>query len=241
NYDDQIYTSPPSVSWVGLSPANNSVVSGTITLEIDISEDIGIYIAILSVNFDDYILEDSNNDRKYIFNYDTMNSFDGKTYFIVEAWDYEGHLTSSLLILEIDNIATGEPPIISIIQPHNDETISGQYTIQVSVQDDIGVKAVTMKINNYESLVMKLNSQTNYYEYQLDTTKYDNGQYTLSITALDDDDNTHRVTEYITINISNEDENGSNTIKLPGFNYILTIASLIPVSLIIYLGKKRRR
>ena len=237
NYDDLLYDTPASLSWVSPTPPNNTIVHDSIKLAADIYDDIGVFAVILSINFVEFYLEDIDDDGVYLFDYNTLNSIDGKTYIKIETWDFEGHLTSSLMIYEVDNMSEGEPPSIIFVELAEGETISGQFMIKAEITDDIGIKAVTLEIHGHVSYVMELNPENNLYEYELDTTKLENDYYTLSITAIDYDENTHY--ETVTINLYIDNDENQNTIAVPGFTYLIAIFAIIPVSLAIVYRRRR--
>ena len=203
NYDDSIYLDAAFVEWIAPTPANDSDISGTISININTTDDVGIYLVVLWVNFGGYILDDPDEDGVYIKDYDTSFNFEGPMVIIAEVWDNEGHYTSIVRYFNVDNFPSGGPPTVTVISPTTSETIYGNYLVEATVVDDVGIKAVTLKVDDRSPLVMTYNATSNNYEILYNTMQVSDGGHIFAITAIDDDENTHIITVAVNVIVDN--------------------------------------
>ncbi|MHA1304126.1 MAG: Ig-like domain-containing protein, partial [Candidatus Heimdallarchaeaceae archaeon] len=202
NYDDAIYVEPATITWTSTTPADGSSVSDNITIEVEVTDDIGVFLVVLWVNFGGWILEDPDADGIYSKEIDTTYYFEGPMEVIIEVWDMEGHYSSVSRSFTVDNIPSGDAPILKIISPVDGETVSGKILVQADVTDDVGLKSVTLTVDTRTPLLMSYNETSGYYEYWYDTNQLSNAYHTFTVTAIDEDENTHVVSQSVTVSVT---------------------------------------
>ena len=89
------------------------------------------------------------------------------------------------------------PPVVTITNPTDGQTVSGTVTIQIDASDDNGVSRVELYIDN----VLTATLTAAPYTYQWNTTTALNGSHTLRSTAYDTANQT--ADDQITVNINN--------------------------------------
>jgi hypothetical protein len=97
------------------------------------------------------------------------------------------------------------PPTVSITAPANGATVNGQLTVSANATDNVGVKQVVFTVSNGTSVT----DASAPYSTALDTTKMNNGSYTLTATAYDAVGN--KATQSVTVTVKN-----TATTQLPG-------------------------
>jgi hypothetical protein len=201
NYDDGTYTEGPIIN---LLSWKNTTVNGTHTVQVEITDDVGLFAAVLTRDGAVWLLNDSNSDDIFEFNWYTLGELEGsRHFFTITAWDMDGHKTIYGYWLDVDNIPIGNAPTLEIISPGSDgETLSGMYTFQVKAIDDHGISSVEMQIDKRASYNMSYNELTGYYEKTHDLSEEVNGERVLYITVIDIDENQHTVTENVTFTVT---------------------------------------
>ncbi|UOE96809.1 PQQ-binding-like beta-propeller repeat protein [Fervidobacterium islandicum] len=148
-------------------------VSGTITIDITASDD----------NLDkvEYYLNSSKIGEKksgpFSISIDTAKYPDGAYTFKAKAYDKAGNSSEASISFMIDN----NPPSVSIKSLTSEAYISGTKNIEVSAEDGNGIKKVELYLNNNK--VGEATSSP--YIFNLNTSGYSNGQYTLKAVAYD--------------------------------------------------------
>ncbi len=196
NYDDGTFTHGPKID---LESAVNTTVNGTHVVKANVTDDVGLFAVVLTRDGAVWLLNDTNNDDIYEFNWYTMGELEGTThYFTITAWDMDGHKTIYGYWLEVDNVPKGNPPTVTFMSPSSvNETLTGMYTFTVKVIDDHGVSSVKMQIDDGASYAMSFNPSTGNYEKAHNLSKELNGYRELRVTVIDVDENQHTVTDSI--------------------------------------------
>ncbi|MFX1511537.1 MAG: hypothetical protein ACFFCQ_03020 [Promethearchaeota archaeon] len=189
NYDEIICSDP----LITLLSAENTAVSGTHTVEFEVTDDIGVFAVVLTIDGSGWILEDENNDDIYEFNWETLDETENSIhYFTVTVWDMDGHKVIYDFWLQVDNILTGNPPTGSIISPSvSNQILTGMHTFKVSTTDDIGILSVMMRIDERADLIMDYNATSGLYERTYYVSSLSNGEHWLYVTITDKDENQH--------------------------------------------------
>ncbi|MFC2146521.1 Ig-like domain-containing protein, partial [Acidobacteriota bacterium] len=89
------------------------------------------------------------------------------------------------------------PPVVTITNPTDGQTVSGTVTIQIDASDDNGISRVEIYIDS----VLTTTLTAAPYTYQWDTTTATNGSHTLRSTAYDTANQT--ADDQVTVNVSN--------------------------------------
>lgn len=189
NYDETI-TDPSTIE---LLSAENESVYGTHTIQVKVTDDIGIFAVALTRDATAFLLTDPDTDDIYEFEWNTLGESENSIHFFtITVWDMDGHKVIYGFWLQVDNIRPGNPPSIEIISPSTEnETLTGFFTFQVKVTDDQGIESVKMQIGQGPTYTMDFNPSTTYYEYTHDITTEVNGYRILNITVVDIDENQH--------------------------------------------------
>ena len=92
-------------------------------------------------------------------------------------------------------------PVASITSPSNNATISGVISVSISASDNVGVSKVELYINGN----LYASDSSSPYTFSWDTTKYANGNYTLTATAYDGSGNVGQ-SATVTVTVLNQQD-----------------------------------
>jgi len=122
-------TTKPNV--IITSPANNSTVSGTVTVKATATDN----VEVVKIEFyidGQKVGEDTSSPYEYSWNTDTLTF--GSTHTIqAKAYDNAGNVGESPVITV--TIGDSNKPEVTITNPHNGDTVSGTVTIQAQVTE----------------------------------------------------------------------------------------------------------
>jgi len=166
------------------NPQNGQTVSGTVLIQVSVvdkSSGKKIAKAPSGINKVEFYIDgvkvDEDTSFPYEYSWNTTNYSDGYHTIMVKAFDIAGNSSSTSINVNLDNT----PPQIYIINPHNEDTVSGIVTIQAQASDNVGVSKVEFYI--YNTKVGE--DTTSPYEYSWNTTKYSRGTYIVTAKAYD--------------------------------------------------------
>ena len=199
NYDEAATAAPI----IDLLSTENDTVYGTHTIQIEVTDDVEVFAVVLTRDFTAFLLNDSDSDDIYEFNWNTLGEIENSIhYFTITVWDMDGHKVIYDFYLQVDNLRPGTPPTVTIISPSAaGQTLTGSYTFEVEVTDDLGIQSVKMQIDQGAMYSMTYNPTTGYYERTHDLTNEINGDRILNITVIDIDENQHTEHEKITFTV----------------------------------------
>ena len=94
-----------------------------------------------------------------------------------------------------------EKPTVEILSPKDGETVSGKVTIKIHASDNVGVKKLNLIISDsgHEVIVDKKKYHETYWEYTWDTSNLEKGEYTIHVTAEDEEGNADGVEIEVTV------------------------------------------
>ncbi|RLF98005.1 hypothetical protein DRN58_07780, partial [Thermococci archaeon] len=94
-----------------------------------------------------------------------------------------------------------EKPTVEILSPKDGETVSGKVTIKIHASDNVGVKKLNLIISDsgHEVIVDKKKYHETYWEYTWDTSNLEKGEYTIHVTAEDEEGNADGVKIEVTV------------------------------------------
>ena len=194
NFNDT-FTIKPTIDWIGDTPVNNSLVSGTVQVQVNLTDDIGVFAAVFTLDNTEYVFDDSFKESEgvYQFEWNTLQEREGSVHLItIELWDMEGHKTTEYYTYEVDNIPLGEAPIIEFVSPSEAGLLlEGLYIFEFNVTDDVGISAVSAKIDDRTFNDVYMNLSTGLYEYQYNVSSLTNGTHSLTVQVIDLDENQH--------------------------------------------------
>lgn len=162
-----------------ISPADNSQVTATITIEADVSDDIGVTMVDFLV---DGTVVAGDSTAPYMINYDTSQLAQGSSHVITaNAYDAASNMGSSdpvnILIKDLT------PPVVSLTAPAPNAYITGTVTMAADASDNVGVLKVDFMVdgNVYGS------DATMPYSFDLNTSAFLQGtNHSISAYAYDE-------------------------------------------------------
>jgi hypothetical protein len=173
----------PSVSIT--SPADNSSQTGTITVAVSASDNVGVD------HVDFYVggtLKQSLTGSPYNFSLNTGDYTNGSYTLTAKAYDAAGNEQSASITVTINNITTPPPdttpPTVSISSPAANSTfnITGSaFSINATAGDNIGVT----KVEFYVDGSLKGTDSTGPYSLSLSPGSLGGGNHTLTVKAYD--------------------------------------------------------
>jgi hypothetical protein len=190
-------TQSPTVSIS--SPTNNVTVSGTINIDADATDDVGVVRV-------SYFLDGSStafsNDSTapYSSSWVSTTVANGTHTIRAVAIDAAGNTaTSDPITVNVQNVTPDTTnPTTQITAPANNATVYGTITINSSASDNVGVTKVDLIIDGFTAAT----DLTSPYSFQLDTAILSEGNHTITTRAYDAASNI-QVSTPVTINVDN--------------------------------------
>jgi hypothetical protein len=169
-------TTPPTVSFS--SPTNGATVSGTITVQINASDNVGVAAVSLYLNG---ALLSTKTAAPYTFSLDTTRFANGSYTLRAVAADAAGNTAGAQISLSINNAPDTTPPTIRITSPVNGARVNGTISVAVATSDDRGVVRVELYVNGR----LTATSTSAPFTLQWNTSKAPRGAHTLQCRAYD--------------------------------------------------------
>ncbi|RLG81477.1 MAG: hypothetical protein DRO09_01950, partial [Thermoprotei archaeon] len=167
-----------------VNPTSGSTINGTILLQVNATDEDGISWVKVEIGGAWYDMTYNPSSGLYEYNWDTTKYDDGSIQIRVNASDTGGNMTSVTATYTIDNIG------ITIIQPCSGDKIRDTIRVKAEVvlkASGASIDSVITRLENdtYNGslVLMTYNSTSGYYEADLDTTQYSDGQYSLVVYA----------------------------------------------------------
>lgn len=113
-------------------------------------------------------------------------------------------------------------PSVNITSPSNNSTLSGNVTINVIATDDKGVTKIELYLNQQKLTEAFFSSTTVNLNYNLNTTNYSDGVYTLKAKVYDTSNQTNQKEINITINNTPQQQTSYVNIVYPLNNQVLS-------------------
>ncbi len=191
-----------SVSALAWDAAGNSAPSATVMFQVDnnaptldvttpldgsfVSGNVVFTYSAMDTFLDSIMYKVDGNSWNSIGTWDTTVYDDGEHTVMIKASDDSGHETTQTLSLIVDNTN----PTVNIINPQLDQYIQGVYIFRIFAQDGVDVEEVMISISNSTTTLIAdisigYNSATGYYEYSMDTTVFEDGDYSIQATSYD--------------------------------------------------------
>lgn len=169
-------TAPPSVSFS--SPAAGANLSGTTSIQVGASDNVGVTSVSLSV---DGALVGGTNTVPYSFSWNTILVSNGTHNLIATAQDAAGNTSSTLISVMVTNNYDTSPPTVSITSPRNGARVSGTISVLVSSSDNVAVTKVELYVDG----ILVANSTSSPFTTRWNTKKERAGAHTLQCKAYD--------------------------------------------------------
>ncbi len=184
---------PPTVGVS--SPAAGATVSGTTSVQVSASDNVGVTSVGLSV---DGVSIGIDTTAPYTFSWNTTSVPNGIHTVTAAASDAAGNTASSSISVTVNNtVLDTTPPTVAISAPTSGATLAGAVSVQVSAGDNVGVTSVSLKLDG--STLGTIAAAP--YAFSWNTTTAANGAHTLAATAADAAGNT--ATTSISVVVSN--------------------------------------
>ena len=139
-------TQSPTVS---ISSPTGGTVKGIATVNVSASDNVGVSRVDLYVN---NVLLASDTAAPFSFSWDTATRGDGAATLMAKAYDASGNAGSSpsVSVTVANNTVTvvdSTPPVVTISNPKNGSTVSGNVAVAVGASDNVQVSGVSLYIN----------------------------------------------------------------------------------------------
>jgi hypothetical protein len=177
------------------APGPNSILSGRPTLRANATDNVGV--AGIQFLLDGSALGQEIMASPYELVWDTSTAANGSHTLTVSARDAAGNTAAASINVHVQNVNTDTTkPVVTVISPSNNSTVSGNITAAVSATDNVGVSSVELLLDG-ASLGPPLTAAP--YSISVDAAKLSNGAHTLTAIARDRAGNSASVSWTITV------------------------------------------
>ena len=184
---------PPTISIT--NPTNASTVNGTVSVTVNVNDNVGVARVEFYV---DSSLVSTDETAPFVYLFDTTKISNGQHTITAIVYDAAGNHASSNIAVNVQNSNPDIiPPTINITNPTNASTVNGTVSVTVNVNDNVGVA----KVEFYVDSTLLSTDITAPFAFLLDTTKFTNGQHT--ITAIVYDAAGNHASSNIAVNVQN--------------------------------------
>jgi subtilisin family serine protease len=176
-------TTAPTVS---IASPTGGTVTGTVTVSINASDNIGVTRVDLRVNG---ATVGSTNVSPYKLAWNSTSVANGTATLSATAYDAAGNSrTSSNVSVNVSNTtptaaADTTPPVLSITNPTNGATVSGKVNITTSASDNSGASGIRQSLYINGTLIATVTGAT--MKYGWNTSKIARGTYAIKVIASD--------------------------------------------------------
>ncbi|WP_353300535.1 Ig-like domain-containing protein [Thermus thermophilus] len=190
----EVDRTPPTVVWK--APADGAVVSGTVTLEVEATDNVGV--AKVEFFAGSTKLGEATS-APFTFNWNTTAYPDGPVTLKARAVDAAGNAAEATLTVTVAN-QDKTPPTVVWKAPADGAVVSGTVTLEVEATDNVGVAKVEFFAGS-----TKLGEATSApFTFNWNTTAYPDGPVTLKARAVDAAGNAAEAT--LTVTVANQDK-----------------------------------
>ncbi len=205
---------PPSVFIT--SPSDGATVSGTITVTADASDDNGVDQVEFFVDGSSIGVDSDGTNGWSSQNWDTTSETEGSHTVSATATDTNSQTTTDQITVEVDNV--DDPPSVTITNPADGSTVSGNVTVTADATDDNGVNQVEFFVDA-TSIGVDTNGSDGW-SASWDTSGEADGSLHM-IKAVAKDTNSQTTTDDVTVTVDNSapstmhvgDLDGSKNVK----------------------------
>src|SRR5271155_548481 len=197
-------TTPPTVSIT--SPANNSTVSGVVTVNATASDNVAV--ASVQLQVDGANVGAADTSSPYTFSWGSNSVANGSHTLTAVAKDTSGNKTTSAGVkVTVSNSTDTTPPTVSITSPANSATVSGTVTVAATASDNVGVASVQFQVDGNNVGAADTSSP---YNFSWSSTSVSNGSHTLTAVAKNTSGNS-AVSATVNVTVSNASSGGSGS------------------------------
>lgn len=180
------------------SPANNAVISGTVSILATASDNVGVTKVEFYVSG---VLVNTETTAPYSYNWDTTSYANGSYTIRAKSYDANGNVgLSENVAVTVNNpiIPDAISPTVNLLTPLNNATVSGTVYVSANATDNVGVKKFEIFVDS--DLVAVMN--TTPYSFNLNTSTIANGLHAFTARAYDAAGNVGQSTA-VTVMINN--------------------------------------
>lgn len=175
------------------SPTNGTVVSGTVSITANATDNIGVQKVEFYV---DSVLQYTDVTVPYLFSLDTTKITNGPHNIKAVVYDTTGNSAQDEISVTVQNNGGDKtPPTVKIIGLANGSVVSGAISVGVTASDNVAVQRVEFYIDN----VLVATDATAPYLFSLDMSKYTNGSHTFTAIGVDTSGNSASHTIQVTV------------------------------------------
>jgi len=208
--------SPPVVAIT--SPSNAQSVSNSVNVSVDVSDNAGVTKVEYYV---DGLLKSTETDSPFGYSWDTSQLAYGSHTIMARAYDAAGNSSDSSRSVSVVNDFSA--PVVALIEPANNSSVSGTVAIKSNASDNVGVTRVDYYCNN----MFLFTGNVSPYLFNWDTGGVSNGSYTIVAKAYDGTGNSAQSTS-VTVTVKNPVPDVTppvlNSFALPSTAVSMTVA-----------------
>lgn len=167
---------PPNVAFG--SPNNGATVSGSITVQVNASDNVGVASVSLRVNGSTLATRTAT---PYNFAWNTATVPNGSHTLEAIAADAAGNTAISQIAVEVGNFADVTPPTVRITSPASGARFTTSLAVAATATDDVRVTKVELWVNNR----LQASKTSAPYNFSINTRKWAAGSYTLVCKGYD--------------------------------------------------------
>ena len=182
------------------SPAGGATVSGTVSIGVNASDNVGVTHVDLRVNG---VVVASDSTAPYAFSWNSAGVANGTATLTAAAYDAAGNsAVSSPVAVNVSNTVTPPPdttpPTASIASPSGGTTVSGNVGVSVNASDNVGVTRVDLLVDG----ATVATSNVGPWQFTWNSSTVSNGAATLNAKAWDAAGNVAS-SSTVSVNVSN--------------------------------------
>jgi len=170
---------PPTVSFI--NPTNGATVSGTTTVHVNASDNVGVASVSFYVNGN---LVSTDSTAPYEYSWNTTTVANGGHNLRVEAKDAADNVGSAQIGVTVAN-QDNTPPVTAITTPRTNSRVRSSFFVTATASDNVGVSKVELYVNGN---LVSTDTQAPW-TFSVNGTSWANGVYTLTTKAYDAQNN----------------------------------------------------
>jgi len=216
-------STPPTVAIA--SPTSGSV-SGTVTVAVNASDNVGVTRVELRVNG---AMVATDTAAPFQFAWNSASVVNGTAQLAAVAFDAAGNSRTSTAVAV--NVANGTttpdttPPSVSIATPSNSLTVSGNVTVSISASDNVGVTRVDLRVNG--STVASGNASP--FQFSWNSGTVSDGLAALTAAAYDAAGNS-AVSTAVSVNVANATDTTAPVLAITSPGNGLTVSGNVAIT-----------
>src|SRR5271155_1304168 len=216
-------TTPPTVSIT--SPANNSTVSGVVTVNATASDNVAV--ASVQLQVDGANVGAADTSSPYTFSWSSNSVSNGSHTLTAVAKDTSGNkATSAGVKVTVSNNSESAPPTVSITSPANNATVSGVVTVSATASDSAGVASVQLQVDGANVGAADTSSP---YNFSWSSASVSNGSHTLTAVAKNTSGN-KTTSAGVKVTVSNSTDTTPPTVSITSPANSATVSGTVTVA-----------